>query len=127
GRDRFGHRRRDARHERGAAAAMARAARADRAVQGTERAQRRARSGAQRAGALCAARTARGRARPLRTKRNDADDPRSQAARHGLRATEGIAMLVVSRRADESIQIKLAEGADGNLTLKDLFAKGPIE
>jgi sRNA-binding carbon storage regulator CsrA len=36
-------------------------------------------------------------------------------------------MLVVSRRSDESIQIKLAEGADGSLTLKDLFAKGPIE
>jgi sRNA-binding carbon storage regulator CsrA len=36
-------------------------------------------------------------------------------------------MLVVSRRADEAIQIKLAEGADGNLTLNDLFAKGPIE
>ena len=36
-------------------------------------------------------------------------------------------MLVVSRRADEAIQIKLAEGADGSLTLKDLFAKGPIE
>ena len=36
-------------------------------------------------------------------------------------------MLVVSRRADEAIQIKLADGADGNLTLNDLFAKGPIE
>jgi sRNA-binding carbon storage regulator CsrA len=36
-------------------------------------------------------------------------------------------MLVVSRRSDEAIQIKLADGADGNLTLKDLFAKGPIE
>ena len=36
-------------------------------------------------------------------------------------------MLVVSRRADEAIQIKLAEGVDGNLTLNDLFAKGPIE
>jgi sRNA-binding carbon storage regulator CsrA len=35
-------------------------------------------------------------------------------------------MLVVSRRADESIQIKLADGVDGNLTLNDLFAKGPI-
>ncbi len=35
-------------------------------------------------------------------------------------------MLVVSRRADEAIEIALAEGADGNLTLKDLFAKGPI-
>jgi sRNA-binding carbon storage regulator CsrA len=36
-------------------------------------------------------------------------------------------MLVVSRRADEAIQINLADGADGNLTLNDLFAKGPIE
>jgi sRNA-binding carbon storage regulator CsrA len=36
-------------------------------------------------------------------------------------------MLVVSRRSDESIQIKLADGADGSLTLNDLFAKGPIE
>jgi sRNA-binding carbon storage regulator CsrA len=36
-------------------------------------------------------------------------------------------MLIVSRRADEGIQINLAEGADGTLTLKDLFAKGPIE
>jgi sRNA-binding carbon storage regulator CsrA len=36
-------------------------------------------------------------------------------------------MLVVSRRADESIQIKLADGVDGTLTLKDLFARGPIE
>jgi sRNA-binding carbon storage regulator CsrA len=36
-------------------------------------------------------------------------------------------MLVVSRRADEAIQIKLADGADGSLTLADLFAKGPIE
>lgn len=36
-------------------------------------------------------------------------------------------MLVVSRRADEGIQITLAKGVDGNLTLNDLFAKGPIE
>jgi sRNA-binding carbon storage regulator CsrA len=36
-------------------------------------------------------------------------------------------MLVVSRRADEAIQIKLADGVDGSLTLADLFAKGPIE
>ncbi len=36
-------------------------------------------------------------------------------------------MLIVSRRADESIQINLADGADGTLTLNDLFAKGPIE
>jgi sRNA-binding carbon storage regulator CsrA len=36
-------------------------------------------------------------------------------------------MLVISRRSDESIQIKLADGADGTLTLNDLFAKGPIE
>ena len=36
-------------------------------------------------------------------------------------------MLVVSRRADEAIQIKLADGVDGNLTLNELFANGPIE
>lgn len=36
-------------------------------------------------------------------------------------------MLVVSRRADEAIQITLADGADGSLTLADLFKKGPIE
>ena len=36
-------------------------------------------------------------------------------------------MLVVSRRADESIQITLADGVDGTLTLNDLFAKRPIE
>lgn len=36
-------------------------------------------------------------------------------------------MLVVSRRSDESILIKLADGVDGSLTLKDLFSKGPIE
>ena len=36
-------------------------------------------------------------------------------------------MLVVSRRADETIEIKLADGADGTLTLNDLFAKGAIE
>jgi sRNA-binding carbon storage regulator CsrA len=36
-------------------------------------------------------------------------------------------MLIVSRRSDEAIQINLADGADGTLTLNDLFAKGPIE
>jgi sRNA-binding carbon storage regulator CsrA len=36
-------------------------------------------------------------------------------------------MLVVSRRADEAIQITLAEGVDGTLTLNDLFANGPIQ
>ncbi len=36
-------------------------------------------------------------------------------------------MLVVSRRSDESIQIKLADGVDGSQTLSDVFAKGPIE
>lgn len=35
-------------------------------------------------------------------------------------------MLVLSRRTDESIEIELADGADGNLTLKQLFAEGPI-
>ena len=38
-----------------------------------------------------------------------------------------VIMLVVSRRADETIEIKLADGADGTLTLNDLFAKGSIE
>ncbi|HLF11368.1 MAG TPA: carbon storage regulator [Gammaproteobacteria bacterium] len=33
----------------------------------------------------------------------------------------------MSRRSDEAILIKLADGADGTLTLNDLFAKGPIE
>jgi sRNA-binding carbon storage regulator CsrA len=36
-------------------------------------------------------------------------------------------MLVVSRRSEESIQIDLADGVDGTLTLNDLFANGPIE
>ncbi len=36
-------------------------------------------------------------------------------------------MLIVSRRADDAIQINLADGADGTLKLNELFAKGPIE
>lgn len=36
-------------------------------------------------------------------------------------------MLVVSRRSDESILIKLADGVDSNITLADVFANGPIE
>ncbi len=36
-------------------------------------------------------------------------------------------MLVLSRRSDESILLKLADGVDDTLTLKDLFSKGPIE
>jgi sRNA-binding carbon storage regulator CsrA len=36
-------------------------------------------------------------------------------------------MLVVSRRPDESILIKLADGADGTRTLNELFSNGPIE
>lgn len=36
-------------------------------------------------------------------------------------------MLVVSRRPDESILIKLADGVDGDLRIKDVFANGPIE
>lgn len=36
-------------------------------------------------------------------------------------------MLVVSRRSDESILIKLADGVDSNVTLADVFANGPIE
>ena len=36
-------------------------------------------------------------------------------------------MLVLSRRADESILIQPAEGADGSMTLQQLFANGPIQ
>ena len=35
-------------------------------------------------------------------------------------------MLVLSRRADESIIIQPAEGVDANTTLAQLFANGPI-
>lgn len=35
-------------------------------------------------------------------------------------------MLVLSRRPDESIVIQPAEGTDKEMTLKDLFANGPI-
>lgn len=36
-------------------------------------------------------------------------------------------MLVVSRRADESILLNMADGVDETLTLRELFARGPIE
>lgn len=36
-------------------------------------------------------------------------------------------MLVLSRRADESIVIQPADGADTNMTLAELFANGPIQ
>jgi sRNA-binding carbon storage regulator CsrA len=36
-------------------------------------------------------------------------------------------MLVLSRRADESIVIQPAEGTDEHMTLKELFANGPIQ
>lgn len=36
-------------------------------------------------------------------------------------------MLVLSRRADESILIQPAEGTDETMTLKELFANGPIQ
>jgi sRNA-binding carbon storage regulator CsrA len=36
-------------------------------------------------------------------------------------------MLVLSRRADESIVIQPAEGVDGSTTLAELFANGPIQ
>jgi len=36
-------------------------------------------------------------------------------------------MLVLSRRADESIVIQPADGADGKMTLAELFANGPIQ
>ena len=35
-------------------------------------------------------------------------------------------MLVLSRRADESIVIQPAEGVDVRMTLQELFANGPI-
>ena len=35
-------------------------------------------------------------------------------------------MLVLSRRADESIIIEPADGVDANMTLAQLFANGPI-
>ena len=35
-------------------------------------------------------------------------------------------MLVLSRRADESIVIQPAEGVDATMTLAQLFANGPI-
>jgi sRNA-binding carbon storage regulator CsrA len=36
-------------------------------------------------------------------------------------------MLVMSRRADESIVIQPADGVDANITLAQVFANGPIE
>ncbi len=36
-------------------------------------------------------------------------------------------MLVLTRRADESIVILPADGADGRMTLAELFAAGPIQ
>jgi sRNA-binding carbon storage regulator CsrA len=36
-------------------------------------------------------------------------------------------MLVLSRRADESILIQPAEGTDVTMTLQELFANGPIQ
>ena len=36
-------------------------------------------------------------------------------------------MLVLSRRADESIVIQPAEGTDVTMTLQELFANGPIQ
>ena len=36
-------------------------------------------------------------------------------------------MLVLSRRADESIVIQPADGVDGNMTMAQLFANGPIQ
>jgi sRNA-binding carbon storage regulator CsrA len=35
-------------------------------------------------------------------------------------------MLVLSRRADESIVIQPADGVDANMTMAELFANGPI-
>ncbi len=36
-------------------------------------------------------------------------------------------MLVLSRRADESIVIQPADGVDENITMAQLFANGPIQ
>jgi sRNA-binding carbon storage regulator CsrA len=36
-------------------------------------------------------------------------------------------MLVLSRRADESILIQPADGADMRMTVAELFANGPIQ
>lgn len=36
-------------------------------------------------------------------------------------------MLVLTRRADESILIGPADGADSRMTLAELFANGPIQ
>jgi sRNA-binding carbon storage regulator CsrA len=36
-------------------------------------------------------------------------------------------MLVLSRRADESIVIQPADGVDANTTMAELFANGPIQ
>ncbi len=36
-------------------------------------------------------------------------------------------MLVLSRRADESITIQPADGVDANMTMAELFANGPIQ
>lgn len=36
-------------------------------------------------------------------------------------------MLVLSRRADESIVISPADGIDPGMTLRELFSKGPIQ
>jgi len=36
-------------------------------------------------------------------------------------------MLVLSRRADESIVIQPADGVDANMTMAQLFANGPIQ
>jgi sRNA-binding carbon storage regulator CsrA len=36
-------------------------------------------------------------------------------------------MLVLSRRADESIVIQPADGTDRSMTIAELFANGPIQ
>jgi sRNA-binding carbon storage regulator CsrA len=36
-------------------------------------------------------------------------------------------MLVLSRRADESIVIQPADDTDGSMTVAELFANGPIQ
>src|ERR1043165_1760943 len=90
---------------------MARAARPDRRVQAAEPTQRRARAGAQRARAERAARAAWHRSRAIRSQRSRARGARYAPARHRL-SYGGSRMLVVSRRADGSIEITLL-GSNG--------------
>jgi sRNA-binding carbon storage regulator CsrA len=46
--------------------------------------------------------------------------------RDGLPAAEGLLVLVVSRKENESIRIEPLDGIDPSLTLREVFAQGPI-